>query len=91
MGEVHGVDLLKKRVLFDERSIEFDYLVLATGARHSYFGHENWEENAPGLKSIEDATEIRRKILLAFEHDALLNVELEKTGDLLADSALRNV
>jgi NADH dehydrogenase len=68
MGEVHGIDTGKKQVLLDDRQIAYDDLILATGARHSYLGHESWEENAPGLKSIEDATLIRRKILLAFEH-----------------------
>jgi NADH dehydrogenase len=47
--------------------VPYDYLVLATGARHAYFGHDDWEPLAPGLKRIEDATEIRRRILLAFE------------------------
>ena len=50
-----------------ERSLDYDYLVLATGATHSYFGHDEWEPLAPGLKSIEDAIEIRRRVLLAFE------------------------
>jgi NADH:ubiquinone reductase (H+-translocating) len=49
------------------RQVPYDYLVLATGARHAYFGHDDWEPLAPGLKRIEDATEIRRRILLAFE------------------------
>ena len=49
------------------RSLDYDYLVLATGATHSYFGHDQWEPLAPGLKSIEDAIEIRRRVLLAFE------------------------
>ena len=49
------------------RHVPYDYLVLATGARHAYFGHDDWEPLAPGLKRIEDATEIRRRILLAFE------------------------
>src|SRR5262249_51549250 len=52
----------------DGRQIEYDTLVLATGARHAYFGHDEWEPVAPGLKHIEDATDIRRRILLAFEH-----------------------
>src|SRR5262249_32989297 len=47
--------------------LEFDYLVVAAGARHSYFGHDEWERDAPGLKTVEDATEIRRRILRAFE------------------------
>jgi len=51
----------------DERTIPYDYLLIATGARHSYFGHDDWEANAPGIKSIDDATRVRAKILLAFE------------------------
>ncbi|MFV0387580.1 MAG: NAD(P)/FAD-dependent oxidoreductase [Pyrinomonadaceae bacterium] len=54
-------------VLHDDSQIDFDYLVLAAGASHSYFGHDNWEESAPGLKTLEDAIEIRRRVLLAFE------------------------
>ena len=67
MDEVIGVDISKKTVQLHDRSMSYDYLVLATGARHSYFGHDEWEKYAPGLKSVEDATLIRRKILLAFE------------------------
>ena len=48
--------------------LDYDYLILATGARHSYFGHPEWEKLAPGLKSLEDAVEIRRRILMAFEY-----------------------
>ena len=54
-------------LILKDGSVPYDYLILATGARHAYFGHEEWEENAPGLKSLEDALEIRRRILLAFE------------------------
>lgn len=67
MGEVIGVDTVTKGVVLRDRVIPYDYLVLAPGARHSYFGKDEWERLAPGLKSIEDATLIRRKILLAFE------------------------
>ena len=67
MAEVTGVDLEQQRVLMGERSVPYDYLVLATGAYDNYFGHPEWEQYAPGLKSITDATSIRRKILLAFE------------------------
>ena len=49
------------------RRIPFDYLILATGAQHAYFGHDEWERIAPGLKKIDDATYLRRRILLAFE------------------------
>ncbi len=67
LGEARSVDTTGRRVLIDGSSINYDYLIVATGARHSYFGHEEWEILAPGLKSIEDALEIRRRILLAFE------------------------
>ncbi len=67
MADVTGFDLEKKLVLAGERSIPFDYLVVATGARHSYFGHPEWEAFAPGLKTLEDAVDIRRRLLLAFE------------------------
>lgn len=67
LGEVKGVDLEHRHLHFEGGSIEYDYLVLAAGATHSYFGHPEWEAVAPGLKSLEDATEIRRRILLAFE------------------------
>ncbi len=67
LAEVTGVDVAGKRVLLGDEAVPYDYLILATGARHSYFGHDDWEPFAPGLKSIADATHIRRKILLAFE------------------------
>ena len=68
LGNVIGVDRAGKRVLLDDGgSIPYDTLVLATGARHAYFGHDEWEPFAPGLKTLEDATTIRRRILLAFE------------------------
>ena len=68
LGEVTGVEVARKKVaLRDGSSYQYDYLIVATGARHSYFGHPEWELLAPGLKSIEDAEEIRRRILVAFE------------------------
>src|ERR1700759_5840336 len=63
-----GVDAAGKRVLLEDgSSIPYDTLVLATGARHAYFGHDEWEPFAPGLKTLEDATTLRRRILVAFE------------------------
>ena len=68
LGEVVGFDLENRRVkLHDDSEIPFDYLIIAAGARHSYFGHDEWEDSAPGLKTVEDALEIRRRVLLAFE------------------------
>ena len=67
LAEVTGVDVEQQRVQMGEHSVPYDYLVLATGAHDNYFGHPEWERDAPGLKSIVDATSIRRKILLAFE------------------------
>lgn len=68
LDEVHDVDADSNRVaLASGRSLEYDWLILATGARHSYFGRDEWAAHAPGLKSIEDALAIRRKVLLALE------------------------
>src|ERR1700721_825955 len=67
LGEVIGVDHAAHEVLLPEERIPFDYLVVATGARHSYFGRDEWAAHAPGLKSIEDATAMRSRMLLAFE------------------------
>ena len=67
MAEVTGVDLAGKHVFADGRRVHYDKLVIATGARHAYFGHDDWAEFAPGLKTIDDATYLRRRILLAFE------------------------
>jgi NADH dehydrogenase len=68
MEEVVGIELQARKIrLASGAAIPYDYLVIATGATHSYFGHEEWAPLAPGLKSIEDATEIRRRVLLAFE------------------------
>jgi NADH dehydrogenase/putative oxidoreductase len=67
LGEVTGVDTAARRVLVAEQTIPYDYLVLATGAAHSYFGRDDWAPFAPGLKRVEDATEVRRRLLLAFE------------------------
>ena len=69
LGTVVGVQAASNRlVLEDGTTLAYDTLILATGARHAYFGHDDWEQFAPGLKTIEDATAVRRRILLAFEH-----------------------
>lgn len=69
LAEVTHIDVHAKTVRIDRpaRDITYDYLIVATGSRHAYFGHPEWEKFAPGLKAIEDATEIRRRFLLAFE------------------------
>ncbi len=67
LDEVVGVDLDGRKVTTNDDSIGYDYLVIATGATHSYFGNDGWAEFAPGLKSIDDALDIRRRILIAFE------------------------
>jgi len=69
LGDVEHIDLEKRQISFEplNEPLSYDYLVLAPGARTSYFGHDDWAEYAPGLKSIDDATEIRRRVLLAFE------------------------
>jgi NADH:quinone reductase (non-electrogenic) len=67
LGAATGIDKQGRAVLLGERRVLYDYLIVATGARHAYFGHEDWEAVAPGLKTIDDATEVRRRILMAFE------------------------
>ncbi|MGA8413573.1 MAG: NAD(P)/FAD-dependent oxidoreductase, partial [Xanthobacteraceae bacterium] len=67
LAQVSGIDLARNEVLAEGRRIPFDDLIIATGARHAYFGHDDWAAHAPGLKTIDDATYLRRRILLAFE------------------------
>jgi len=67
LADVVAVDLAAKKLVLADGELAYDYLVLATGATHSYFGHEEWARLAPGLKSIEDALDIRRRVLLAYE------------------------
>jgi NADH dehydrogenase len=67
LAEVVDIDVAGRRVLLNDGSVPYDTLVVAAGARHHYFGHPEWEKLAPGLKTIEDATDIRRRVLLAFE------------------------
>jgi len=67
MEKVQGIDKRARTVTTSTRTLAYDYLVVATGARHAYFGREEWAEHAPGLKSISDATEIRARVLTAFE------------------------
>src|SRR5687767_8118632 len=68
LAEAESIDLAGRQVrLQDGKPIGYDYLIVATGSSHSYFGHNDWARHAPGLKTLEDALEIRRRILLAFE------------------------
>ncbi|HEV3346010.1 MAG TPA: NAD(P)/FAD-dependent oxidoreductase [Methylomirabilota bacterium] len=67
LAEVEAVDLAARRLVLDGDSLEYDALVLAAGAGHSYFGHDDWEALAPSLKTLEDALEIRRRVLVAYE------------------------
>jgi NADH dehydrogenase len=67
LAEAQAIDLEARTITLDKGSIPYDYLIVATGARHSYFGHDEWAADAPGLKSIGDALEIRRRVLSAFE------------------------
>ncbi len=78
MARVTGVDAEARRVQTSEFGLAYDYLVLATGATYSYFGHDDWTPFAPGLKHIGDATEIRRRFLLAFERAELVEDEAER-------------
>ncbi len=79
LAEVQSVDVNNRIVQTGDLRIAYDYLILATGSRHSYFGHPEWERLAPGLKSLEDAVEIRRRILMAFEYAEKMYAE--KMGD----------
>jgi NADH:ubiquinone reductase (H+-translocating) len=78
MAEVTGIDAERRIVTTRAGPFSFDFLVIATGARNSYFGHDQWAEVAPGLKRIEDATRIRRRILSAFEEAELARDETER-------------
>ncbi|MBI0535908.1 NAD(P)/FAD-dependent oxidoreductase [Roseomonas sp. KE2513] len=78
MAEVSGIDPVARRVMADGVLIPYDILVLATGATHSYFGHDDWAPFAPGIKTIEDATEIRRRLLTAFERAEMALDEAER-------------
>lgn len=80
LAEVKSVNVAAKTVNIGDREIAYDYLILATGSRHSYFGHDEWEKLAPGLKSLEDAVEIRRRLLLAFEYAEKITDEAAKAA-----------
>ncbi len=82
LGEVTAVDAARQEVVLGAERVPYDYLVLATGASHSYFGRDDWQPFAPGLKRIEDATEVRRRLLFAFER-AEATEDAEERGALL--------
>ncbi|MBM3962153.1 MAG: FAD-dependent oxidoreductase, partial [Planctomycetes bacterium] len=63
LARVDGVDVAQRRLVLDQGNLDYDYLIVATGATHSYFGNDAWERWAPGLKTVEDALEIRRRVL----------------------------
>ena len=81
LAEARAIDLAARKVILDEGALDYDYLIVAPGSSHSYFGHDEWEPLAPGLKSIEDALDMRRRILLAFE-------QAEREMDLATRQAL---
>ena len=78
LGAVHRIDLENRQVIADTTTVPYDELVLATGVTHSYFGHDEWEKSAPGLKRVEDATIIRRRMLIAFERAELAEDPAER-------------
>jgi len=78
LGDVTNVNLTEKNVQTDEGVYSYDHLIIATGARHSYFGKDHWEPSAPGLKRIIDATEIRKRVLIAFERAETAADEAER-------------
>lgn len=82
MARVTGVNLESRQVVTNKMPIDYDYLVIASGSHHSYFGNDHWAPHAPGLKRIIDATEIRKRILLAFERAEIAESEVERQRQL---------
>jgi NADH:ubiquinone reductase (H+-translocating) len=78
LAKVVGIDKERREVVLPDRRLPYDLLVVATGARHAYFGHDEWEPFAPGLKKIDDATELRRRLLLSFERAEITADEAER-------------
>ncbi len=83
LGEVTDIDAANRKVTLGDAGIPYDTLVIATGVRHQYFGRDDWEPFAPGLKTVEDATAIRGRILSAFE-------QAERAGRFGGESAIRS-
>src|ERR1017187_5123735 len=80
LEEVVDFKLEQKKVITKEQVLDYDFLIIASGATHAYFGHQEWEPLAPGLKTIEDALEIRRRVLLAFELAERREAEPQASG-----------
>jgi NADH dehydrogenase len=78
LAKVADIDTERREVVLEDRRLPYDVLILATGARHAYFGHDEWERFAPGLKKVDDAIELRRRILLAFEQAEIAEDEAER-------------
>src|SRR6266851_8040417 len=91
LEEVVDFKLEQKKVITKEQVLDYDFLILASGATHAYFGHQEWEPLAPGLKTIEDALEIRRRVLLAFELAERQNEHQNKTAGSQRGSPLQFV
>jgi NADH dehydrogenase len=82
MAELTGIDLQARTVTDGSAILDYDFLVLATGATHSYFGHDSWSAYAPGLKRISDATSLRERVLRAFEHAELAQDPIDQMRDM---------
>ena len=83
LGDVTAIDTAERTVrIADGAAFHYDYLVVAAGTRHSYFGHPEWEQHAPGLKTVEDAIEVRRRVLLAFERAERATDDAERAAQL---------
>ena len=78
LAKVERIDKDRREVVLEDRRVPYDHLIVATGARHAYFGHDEWERHAPGLKKIDDATELRRRILIAFEQAEIAMDEADR-------------
>ena len=78
LANVVGIDLANKKVTLEDGAVPYDYVILAAGMHTNYFGHDDWERFAPGLKSLDDAIEVRRRVLLAFERAERATNEAER-------------
>jgi len=78
MGEVQRIDAARRAVVLNDRELSYDYLLVASGATHAYFGHDQWERHAPGLKTLDDAFVVRRRVLSAFERAETATNEAER-------------